>query len=112
MNSLEELRSLPSKVQVLRDEIKDLIKNLPQNPDITPAGSGFTMSIRKLSPDMNLSPYYYDFKFQYEEIIKVIDNTQIENLDERVKRMLVTGKINNDYRLHSQVLETLRRIWL
>lgn len=113
MNPVKELRSLPSKVQALRAGLEDLIKNLPQNQDATPVGSGsaFTVKLSDLSKDKILSPVYYDFKAQHKLFLNVIQLTPIDKLDTKMKGILDTGYIAG-VKINPQVLEAVRQIWL
>jgi len=112
MNPVKELQSLPEKVQRLRAGLEDLIKNLPQNNNISPAGSGsaFTVKLSDLSKDLVFSPQYYDFKAQHKMFLKVIRLTPIDKLDTRMKNILDKGVIDG-YRINHQVLEAVRQIW-
>ena len=111
MNPKKKLDSIKEKVQALRAGLEVLIKNVPQNQNITPAGAGFVMSSRHLSRDLNFSPAYYDFKEQHKMLLKVIRLTPIDKLDERIKTILSKRNIEGQV-LHPEVIKGVRRIWL
>lgn len=104
------IRELLKKIDWMKEKVQDLIKDLPQNPNIKPAGKGFTMSSSNLSKERVLSPEYYDYKHQYEMINKIIEGTPAPTLDHRIKTILKEGRILN-YKLHPDVIESIRIIW-
>lgn len=107
---LQTIRELLKKIDGMKRKVQDLIKNLPQNLDIKPAGKGFTMSLSNLSEERVLSPEFYDFKHQYEMINKIIEGTPAPSLEIKIKTILKEGRILN-YKLHPDVIESIKIIW-
>jgi len=96
-------------VQRLRSELEGLIKSLPQNPNITPAGAGYIIQKRHLLS--NLTPWYYDYIYQYKLVRKVITTTPIESLERMMGKILTKGKID-EQPLHPDVVAEVKRVWI
>ena len=69
--------------QKLRELKKELAMNLAgrENPDIKRLGpKAFVISSSKLSPDLNLSPRYYDHVWQVEQLLSELDGKALESI--------------------------------
>ncbi len=107
------------QIQDLKKKLYDSINELPDNPKINRlSGNCFTIMSSDLSVDRVLSPEYYDFKHQYREIIKCIDNSRIETLDKVLNEIVKTGIIKqskidggyNLFKLNPTVIEYLKQL--
>ena len=98
----------------IREELSGLIESLPDNPNIKRINDRcFVISSKHLSPDLKLSPQYYDFKAQYREIISEINKTQFINTLKVLNEILHRGtikKTNYTFYLHPEVIKNIRGI--
>jgi len=74
-----KISNITEQIEKIKKSIIEEINNFEQNPKIKPINKNcFTINMKDLSKDLNLSPFYYNYKLQYEYIGKVIENTKIE----------------------------------
>ncbi len=107
------------QIKALKRALYVAISGLPDNPKIKRLGSGcFTIMSSDISRDRIWSPEYYDFRLQYEEIIKLIDKTPIEKIDKVFEDIFKTGFLYNTgndrsrrYILHPEVIEHLKGLF-
>ncbi len=75
VNIEAKIKQFKEEISILIKQSKENIKNLPDNPKIKRLNSN-CFTINKNDLDDNLSPYYYDFKYQYKMIV---DNLNVPN---------------------------------
>jgi hypothetical protein len=95
------------KTNQIKSEISKIIMAMPDNPDIKRIKGNencFIVNFSQLSKDTNLSPCYYDFKYQYRAIIKKIDTCDILTLDKTIEGFINDGyvKLYGGLNMHSQ----------
>lgn len=99
-------KSLLSRYSQLQEELSNHIRNLPDNPKIkrmnTPT-SVFILNYQNL--ENNLSPEYYDFKIQYQQISEMIKHIP----PHKVERFI--GEITMSNRYHDDVKKHLISLW-
>lgn len=102
---------IAEKVKKLKAEIATEIRNLPDNPKIHRIGKNtYTINVSDLSEDVKLSPRHYDFKRQYEEIIRLVERTNIKDVESRLDEIIRTGRWETMV-FHPDVIKNLKRIW-
>lgn len=80
-------------IRALRDKISAMVVGLPDNPDITRlpgSGNCFVMSSRNFSTT-NWSPFYYDFKAQYQKVIEIIDGANPLQIGDVIQSIVDKG---------------------
>ena len=105
-------------IEQLKNNLSEKINSLPQNPNINVINKNcFTINVKNLSPDLVLSPIYYNFKKQYEFIVGIISKADIKNvpniLKEIIKPKKYDGNVFYSYkgqRLHPEVIKYLKEI--
>lgn len=108
-SQIEEMRQLRKLgVERIRKIILDMIL-----PDQERIGSGVIVHIRDLSDDLCLTPFYYDFELQRQELVRILD--QSPELFASCVKTIIDGKIlykgNHGYRFHPIVIEELKKIY-
>lgn len=80
MNLDQEVRTLQDIHENLRNRIRLILEDLPDNPKITrsPDGKTFVMSFSDLPPDEPWAAFYYDFKAQYNFLIERLEVKPVE----------------------------------
>lgn len=92
----QEHTELQQKLKAISEKIQSKILELPDNPNIERLGGGaFTMNISQVfaSKTHNLSPEYYDFKYQYKKIAEVIERIEPSAVFEKLERICENGKL-------------------
>lgn len=88
----KKIRSLTKEMEQIKKEVIGIIDNLEQNPKIKMLSKNcFVIRKNNLSNDLNLSPFYYNHKLQYEYISDIINNSRIENILSVLKNIIKTG---------------------
>jgi len=94
-------------------QIKTYIELLPDNPDIRRLGGHCkTMSFSNLASD-NWDVVHYDFKKQYELVIKDLERGSKDMVMTKLKRIVDTRTVldgNRVVKLHSDVVNNLGEI--
>ncbi len=76
----KEMNSLHERAKAIVKALQDKISELPDNPNINRIGNSgaFSMNMSEIfkTPSMNMSPDYYDFKYQYETLVKILGDTE------------------------------------
>ena len=74
-----KISNITKQIEEIKKNIIKEINNFEQNPKIKPLSKNcFTINLKDLSGGLNLSPFHYNYKLQYEYIGEVIKNTKIE----------------------------------
>jgi hypothetical protein len=90
----EDIERLQQEANRLREGIKAKIMALPDNPQITRLGDSgkcFTISSKDLGA--SFSPFYHDYRAQYETLAEVIDKTDPMRLPWKIAEIAATGKL-------------------
>lgn len=108
------LNDIEQKKQQYVAKLAELIKNLPDNPNINRVGKGcYTMSIKDIfSHKGNLSASYYDFAFQYKFISEtiVLAKDPVCFLQKVVLEKQVIKGNHKPLMLHPDVVEQLKKL--
>jgi len=113
------IEEMTNEINRLKQEINDLILNLPDNPKITRLNhSCFTINSSDLSKDLVLSPLYYDFKNQYQKIVDIINETEIHEVVKQLEKLLTPNQSGSywikykgiRYRFNPKVIENIKSI--
>lgn len=101
----------------LRAYLAEKVSLLPDNSDITRLGSGcfsVTLGTIKNSPDLILDPCYYDFEYQKNAILNILNSgSSFEQQIKALKEIAETGRktVNgNSVRFHPDVSSKIREI--
>ena len=97
----------------IKQELFDLILDLPDNPKINRISDRcFTISTKDLSNDLCLTPEYYDFKKQYQLIVQIIEESTVKRtkalMDEIIRKGSIRYTSNIHHRFHPDVVEHLK----
>lgn len=91
-------------------QLNDCITSLPDNPNIQRINSKcFTVNSKHLQN--NWSVLYYDYKQQYEEIIKIISKGEPQFVVSKLKNIIKEHK-HEKIRSHPDVIRNLKTILL
>ena len=110
MKYQDKLIEAESKVKDIVAQIAKLIESCPDNPKIERTGNSFLIRVKDLSENFNLSPAYYDFKYQYKlisEYLQKNSNSIAINKILNHKKILVNGSYIT---LHPDVCENVKKI--
>ena len=112
MKYQDKLIEAESKVKDIVAQIAKLIESCPDNPNIERIenGNSFLIRVKDLSKNFNLSPDYYDFKYQYKlisEYLQKNSNSIAINKILNDKKILVNGSYIT---LHPDVCENVKKI--
>jgi hypothetical protein len=113
MSIKSDMYSAAANLIEMKLELQDRIRNLPQNPRITPGPDKLAFTISLSDLDGNFSPSYHNFKVTYDMLIDFIDNLRLEsimpNLEEIVKKGYFVH-LGKKELLQPDVIEQLRGI--
>ena len=112
------IKELVTKMANIRQQINDLILSLPDNQLSKKVGKRcFTINLSDLLPDTCLSAETYDFRHQYEAIVKYIDTIPVEKIYERLYTLFMSSPsgiywLPGKYRmrLHPIVVKNVKEI--
>ena len=111
MKYQDKLIEAESKVKDIVAQIAKLIESCPDNTKIERTGNSFLIRVKDLSKNFNLSPDYYDFKYQYKlisEYLQKNSNSIAINKILNDKKILVDGSYIT---LHPEVFENVKKIF-
>ena len=117
INIRQEVADFNTAMMQLKEKLKAKIMALPQNKNIIPLGDGhscFIISSKTLLESHNWTPFYHDFKRQYEYLCKLIDMKTMDDLIFALNMIVETGAYrSNSYtsRFHPTVVEYLKGIY-
>ncbi len=118
---MQSLTKLIYELNIAEDNVKtgliEALKKCKDNPDIDRLSSNcFSMKMSESSLK-DWSSEYYDFKHQYRTLQRVIQETDIRRLEEKLYTILETGKLTEKsgrkyytYHFHRDVLLQLLKI--
>lgn len=102
-------QSLLSRYQNLQNNLATLIQQLPDNPSITRIGGAnskiFTIQYSQLQRKSCLSPFFYDYKTQYQQIAELIKFIPLNRLERFI------GEICSSSAYHDDVKRNLINLW-
>lgn len=91
-SSAKLIREYQEKVTALKNDLIGKINDLPDNPKIKRIGGegkAFTVNFEDLGD--NWSPFYHDYKAQYQELIDVINKKPVEQVIKIFDEVIKTG---------------------
>lgn len=98
----------------IEQELTDILLALPDNPKINRINDRcFTISNKDLSPDLCLTPAYYDFKKQYKLIVEIIEDEGATRAQSLVQEIIAKGSVrycSKVTRFHPGVVERLKAL--
>ena len=112
----QDINALAKAIGAFKLKLKGEIRNLPDNPNADRIQKGcIVTSFHEVMKHDNLSPYFHDFKYQYEYLIKIIDNADLYKLLDKLERIAETGKYreyNGQYfKFHPTVVEHIKKLF-
>ena len=107
----EELIQLADRINGIKNQIKEKINSLPDNSKINRmSGVGFTIKYSDLS-SLNLTPAFYDFRYQYEKINDMIESISpfaiISRLQKAIEDKYIKIK-DLQVKLHPEVIKNIQ----
>lgn len=111
LDAKELIQNIKNINDIIKEEMRTaLLAGIPDNPNINRLGAGcFTMKVSALSPDLALSPRYYDFLSQRDLLIGIIEKKPIEQWSKDFHTIADTSRLK-DERFHPKVVENLKGI--
>lgn len=113
---LSDLIPLVLEAAKIRKAIMDRILDLPDNQLIDKGSNEcrcFTVNVSQLQDGLTLSPEYYDFNYQYQEIAKAMIDVPIENTIEWFNKLIKAKSIKvkgYTIKLHPEVIQNIESI--
>jgi thymidylate kinase len=107
---VSEIKELDEKIKKIRQDIKQLILDLPDNPCLKRISKNcFTISSKDLND--NFSAFFHDFKKQYEKIAEIIAKSELENILPHLNFIIENGRTQKDYtHFHPDVRANLKKL--
>jgi hypothetical protein len=102
-------------IENIRKDLNSKILELPDNPKINRFSESprcFTISSSDLGH--NWTPFYHDFKLQYQKLVEVINTARPENLCEKMKGIIKSGVLHDgthNYKFNPVVIGHLKSIF-
>jgi len=90
---LRDIERMLQQVEELKRSFARAIENLPDNPRITRLDGKpnvFTISSKNLG--LIFSPFYHDFKSQYEKLTEIVKTARLETVGSVLSRIAETGR--------------------
>ncbi len=128
MKFKEALIRIKLTIEDIKLDLKAQIQALPDNLNIERIkgqSGAFIMSSSEMFSDktLNMSPKYYDFKFQHEFLCHVIDHVDVLELEHKLKEIVVLGTTKywydgNDrfgsststFKFHPEIIKSLNKV--
>lgn len=118
MEIKNSITNLQKQALDIKEKINSLILSMPDNPDITRISERprtFTVKFSTIvkSGSLNMSPYFYDWKYQYERLVRKVNQTEITNLIDMIDMIIRKGAFIIDdekVQLHPEVIKQLKSI--
>lgn len=126
MNELKkEMANLHERAKAIVKTLQDKIVELPDNPNINRIGNSgaFSMNISQVfsTKTHNLSADYYDFKYQYKTLVKILEHTEPGNVFNKLEQICdkgeieyfgrgMHGKTRNTFKFHPDVISHLKTL--
>lgn len=115
MNVVKKFQVAQKLLEQAKKEIIARVRNLPDNPSIHRLNdNSFTMKLSDMLVD-GWSPEYYDFTYQYQAVIEVLNNTEpskvLDKLSDIVRTGVIKGaKTRNKVKLHPAARDRLESL--
>lgn len=114
------IADLLTELERIKGEIISIIKPLPENPRITvlcDKPKCYVLNFSQLGD--NWTAEYHSFDTQYQHIIKLIENSHLDNILPKIKNIVETGVYlspttrgyYNRVRFHPDVINNLKRLF-
>ena len=119
---------LTEEAKRIKEDINNIIRSLPDNPDIQRLSNSpncFIVQLSTVQADRhhNLSPVYYDFKYQYRKLINKVNQLEILTIDKALNDIISEGqfkvytgqnmhgqKCHETIKLHPEVIKRLKEL--
>jgi hypothetical protein len=118
MGIVSNISKLEAESLRIKEGINNLLLSMPDNPDIKRIGNGprcFSINFSSIRKDagLNLSPYYYDWQYQYEKLILKVNATNITHLVVVIENAIKNKHFVHDNEkviLHPEVIKQLKSL--
>lgn len=118
MELRQEIKTLSDKARSIRIELRKAVLSLPDNTEIQRIDEKcytINSSIIMKSKNKVLSPSYYDFKYQYRELLKALELVDVSKYIDVLTNCIDTGHIRhgepkNWVVLHPEVIKQIKQI--
>jgi hypothetical protein len=116
---LKEIENINKRLEQFKYDIKGIIEELPDNPNINRLNKNcYTISMSQIRNHGNMSPEFYDFKYQYNLLIEKLDKTPVTEFIELMDKVIESKKLTlyqdgrlGTYKLHPEVVENIKKVW-
>ena len=115
---MKTLKLIIRDISQLREKMKSFIKNLPEaNTGVTLLSKSPRCGIINLSTIAKnksiLGPSYYLNATAKDELIKILETTDIECLEKKINKIIKTGRISDlpGLVLNPEFVNELKKIW-
>lgn len=112
MQKLTEINlEYKNKVLSLINDISNSIKNLPTNTKVKKINSHIQILNFKDLDSSNWTPEFYNFEWQYNEVVKDIQNCSVLKLESYFEELIKNGTIkrfNKNFKLNPTVLNNIK----
>lgn len=111
MDYINQLKAIEKQKTELVAKLTQFVSSLPQNENIEPiSDNAFTVKLSTIIANKsNLSPYFYDFKFQYNTVAEklLLSEDPLAALNKIIleRRVIRSG---TPYTLHEEVVANLK----
>lgn len=116
----QNLKSIIKRISELRDKMKEFVEGLPETNSgvklLSDSPRCAVVSFSTIAANKGiLCPHYYLNATAKEELLKILETTKVERLEERVSQIIQTGKLWDGapphLTLHPDFIEALKKIW-
>jgi hypothetical protein len=101
----KEMNILHERAKAIKKALQDKISELSDNPNINRIGNSgaFSMNMSEVfkTPSMNMSPDYYDFKYQYETLVKILEHIEPINVFNKLEQICNRKQV----KLHNKIIK-------
>lgn len=118
MELTERIEMLKDQELKIKADLNNLILSMPDNPDIQRISEHprvFTVMFSDVvkTGHMNLSPYFYDWKYQYQKLVEKINATDTVQIVSVLEGMISKGSFTlegDKIQLHPTIIKQLKSI--
>ncbi|MBN2569832.1 MAG: hypothetical protein JXB42_10430 [Deltaproteobacteria bacterium] len=107
-----KISEINGHVKQIKNDLKKRILSMPDNPKISRIGGGTTCFVlNSVNLGESWSPFYHDFRKQYQEIAEIVDRLPIEKLAEQLEEIAKRESIKTSggtLKLHPEVAGRLK----
>ena len=116
----KKIEGIAKQKLLIEKELVSQIRKLKDNPNVTRLAKNiFIINFSELDKGRSLDPRYYDYKWQYEEIIQALQVSNMERMynimedivNNREPFSSKSGRGTHNIRIHPDVRCNIQKIW-